>query len=43
MFSQWYFSPEILGAIDYIRNVNKQRLDAEAIYKYISRIGFEFE
>ena len=26
-----------LTAIDYIRNVNKQRPDAEAIYKYISR------
>ena len=29
--------PKILAAIDYIRNVNKQRPDAEAIYKYISR------
>ena len=28
---------KILAAIDYIRNVNKERLDAEAIYKYISR------
>ena len=31
------FQPKILAAIDYIRNVNKQRPDAEAIYKYISR------
>ena len=31
------FQPKILAAIDYIRNVNKQRTDAEAIYKYISR------
>ena len=30
--------PKILTAIDYIRNVNKQRPDAEVIYKYISRI-----
>ena len=29
--------PKILTAIDYIRNVNKQRPDAEAICKYISR------
>ena len=31
------FQPKILAAIDYIRNVNKQRPDAEAIYQYISR------
>ena len=31
------FQPKILSAIGYIRNVNKQRPDAEAIYKYISR------
>ena len=31
------FQPKTLAAIDYIRNVNKQRPDAEAIYKYISR------
>ena len=31
------FQPKILTAIDYIRNVNKQRPDAEAVYKYISR------
>ena len=31
------FQPKILAANDYIRNVNKQRPDAEAIYKYISR------
>ena len=31
------FQPKILAAIDYITNVNKQRPDAEAIYKYISR------
>ena len=31
--------PKILSAIDYIRNVNKQRPDREAIYKYISRTG----
>ena len=31
------FQPKILEAIDYIRNVNKQLPDAEAIYKYISR------
>ena len=29
--------PKILAAIDYIRNVYKQRPDAEVIYKYISR------
>ena len=29
--------PKILSAIDHIRNVNKQRPDPEAIYKYISR------
>ena len=29
--------PKILAAIDYIRNVNKQRPNAETIYKYISR------
>ena len=31
------FQPKILSAIDYIRNVNKQCPNAEAIYKYISR------
>ena len=31
------FQPKILAAIDYITNVNKQRPDAEAIYKFISR------
>ena len=31
------FQPKILAAIDYITNVNKQRPDAEAIYKNISR------
>ena len=31
------FQPKMLAAIDYIRNVNKKRPDAEAIYKYISR------
>ena len=31
------FQPKILAAIDYIRNVNKQRPDAEAINKYIFR------
>ena len=31
------FQPKILAAIDYIRNVNKQRPDAEAISTYISR------
>ena len=31
------FQPKKLAAIDYIRNVNKQRPGAEAIYKYISR------
>ena len=31
------FQPKILTSIDYIRNVNKQRTDLEAIYKYISR------
>ena len=31
------FHSKILAVIDYIRNVNKQRPDAEAIYKYISR------
>ena len=31
------FQPKILEAIDYIRNINKQRPDAEAIYWYISR------
>ena len=28
----------ILAAVDCIRNINKQRPDAETIYKYISRI-----
>ena len=32
------FQSKILAAINYIRNVNKQCLDAEAICKYISRI-----
>ena len=31
------FQSKTLAAIDYIRNFNKQRHDAEAIYKYISR------
>ena len=31
------FQPNILAAIDYIRNVNKQRPGAEAISRYISR------
>ena len=31
------FQLKILAAIDYIRNVNKQHPDAEAVYKYISR------
>ena len=31
------FQPKVLAAIDYIRNVNKQRAYAEAIDKYISR------
>ena len=31
------FQPKILAAIDYIRNVHKQRPDAEAIYRYSSR------
>ena len=31
------FQPKILAAIDYIGNVNKQRPNAETIYKYISR------
>ena len=31
------FQPKILATIDYIRNVDKQLPDAEAIYKYISR------
>ena len=31
------FQPKILAAIDYIRNVNKQLPDAEAVYRYISR------
>ena len=31
------FQPKMLAAIDYIRNVNKERPGAEAIYKYISR------
>ena len=31
------FQPKTLAAIDYITNVNNQRPDAEAIYKYISR------
>ena len=30
------FQPKILAAMDYIRNVNKQRPDTEAIYKYVS-------
>ena len=29
------FQPNALAAIDYIRNVNMQRPDAEAINKYI--------
>ena len=32
------FQPKILAAIDDIRNINKQRPDAKAVYKYISRI-----
>ena len=31
------FQPKTLAAIDYIRNVNKQRPDAEAINNYIFR------
>ena len=31
------FQPKRLVAIDYIKNINKQRPDAEAIYLYISR------
>ena len=31
------FQPKISTAIDYIRNLNKQRPDTEAICKYISR------
>ena len=30
------FQLKILAAINYIRNVNKQHPDAEAIYKYIA-------
>ena len=29
--------PKILAAIDYVRNVNKQRSDTETICRYISR------
>ena len=36
MFSS-LFQPKILAAIDYIRNVNKQHLNAEDIYEYIFR------
>ena len=31
------FQPKVLEAIDYIRNINIQRLDIDAIYKHISR------
>ena len=30
------FQPKVLAAIDYNINTNKQRPDAEAIYRYIS-------
>ena len=31
------FQPKVLKAIDYIRNINKQCPDVDAIYKHISR------
>ena len=31
------FQPKVLAALDYNINANKQRPDAEAIYRYISR------
>ena len=31
------FQPKVLEAIDYIRNINKQRPDVDGIYKHISR------
>ena len=31
------FQPKVLEVIDYIRNINKQRPDVDAIYKHISR------
>ena len=31
------FQPKMLATIDDIKNINKQRPDAEAVYKYISR------